>query len=182
VPDDELADIIHQASARPEVRQAVGELYAAVQREIDARRPRCEISGRCCRFEEYGHRLFVTTIELAAFACEVEQQRTSGKLRSAVEWDGTGCPFQVGKLCGVHTIRPFGCRMFFCDATATDWQNQTYERFHADMRRLHDELRVPYRYVEWRAALRALNLPPGVPKRGAASVGDSILSPLPESF
>src|SRR4051794_28734198 len=75
VHDEALADIIHQASARPEVRRAVGELYASVQREIDARRPRCEISGRCCRFEEYGHRLYVTTIELAAFAHELEQRR-----------------------------------------------------------------------------------------------------------
>jgi hypothetical protein len=50
--------------------------------------------------------------------------------------------------------------MFFCDATATDWQNQTYERFHADLRRLHDELAVPYRYIEWRAALRTLGIHP----------------------
>ena len=48
--------------------------------------------------------------------------------------------------------------MFFCDATSTDWQNETYERFHARLKRLHEELGVPYRYVEWRQALRELGL------------------------
>ena len=75
-------------------------------------------------------------------------------------WDGTGCPFQQNKLCSVHGIRPFGCRIFFCDPTATDWQNAQYERFHADLKRLHEQLGVPYQYVEWRQALSALGLTP----------------------
>jgi hypothetical protein len=61
-------------------------------------------------------------------------------------------------LCSVHTIRPFGCRIFFCDATATDWLAEQYERFHARIRRLHEELAVPYFYVEWREGLRAAGL------------------------
>jgi Fe-S-cluster containining protein len=180
--DDEFAEMVRQASARPEVRRAVGELYASVQREVEARRPRCEISGRCCRFEEYGHRLFVTTMELAAFAHDLDQAREFGRLPATAEWNGTGCPFQVAKLCGVHSIRPFGCRMFFCDATATDWQNQTYERFHADLRRLHDAMAVPYRYIEWRAALRALGIPEVPPSTPTEAAVRSALSSPPESF
>src|SRR5258705_8729319 len=63
---------VEVASARAEVREAVVNLYSAVQREIDARRPLCVVSGRCCRFEEYGHRLFVTTMELATFFHELQ--------------------------------------------------------------------------------------------------------------
>jgi Fe-S-cluster containining protein len=70
--------------------------------------------------------------------------------------DPAGCPFQSDKLCTVHAIRPFGCRIFFCDATTTDWQNQMYEQFHARLKRLHEELNVPYFYIEWREALRIL--------------------------
>jgi hypothetical protein len=55
-------------------------------------------------------------------------------------WDGTGCPFQVAKLCGVHAIRPFGCRMFFCDPASTQWQNDAYERYHARLKQLHETL------------------------------------------
>ncbi len=77
---------------------------------------------------------------------------------STPTWDGTGCPFQIDKLCGVHALRPLGCRMYFCDPTSTEWQNDLYERLHAELRRLHDETGVPYRYVEWRQALIELGL------------------------
>lgn len=148
--EDALRQAVVAAAARSDAGAAVEALYADVAAEIDRRRPLCVISGRCCRFEEYGHRLYVTTLELAAFR--------NGLGDAAASWDGTGCPFQVNKLCGVHAIRPFGCRMFFCDATSTQWQNDAYERFHAELKSLHDRLGVPYFYVEWRAALRVLGL------------------------
>src|SRR5690348_9608071 len=103
------------AAGRREVREAVAQVYTDVQRAIDSRRPVCAMSGRCCRFEEYGHRLFVTTMEMAAFVASL------GSTDAMKRWDGTGCPFQVNRLCSVHTIRPFGCRMFFCDPSATEW-------------------------------------------------------------
>jgi Fe-S-cluster containining protein len=157
--DDDFAKHVSDASARSDVREAVGRVYTDLQAEVDARRPVCIASGRCCRFEEFGHRLFVTTMELAAFVhglLDAAPARAGGA--AGAPWDGTGCPFQVGKLCGVHAIRPFGCRMFFCDATSTEWQNQAYEQFHARLRRLHEELGVPYRYAEWRQALDMLGL------------------------
>jgi hypothetical protein len=48
--------------------------------------------------------------------------------------------------------------MFFCDATSTEWQNQAYERFHGELKGLHETLGVPYAYVEWRQALRAIGV------------------------
>jgi Fe-S-cluster containining protein len=152
--DQTLETAVRAASTRPEVDAAVQALYADVQSAIEARRPVCAISGRCCRFEDYGHRLYVTTLELAAFVQRLDSPPREG-------WDGTGCPFQRARLCGVHAIRPFGCRMFFCDATSTEWQNDAYERFHARIQQLHAELNVPYFYVEWRAALETLGLTPG---------------------
>ena len=153
--NETLRNAVMAAAGRPEVRDAVDGVYRDVQGEVDARRPACAVSGRCCRFEEYGHRLYVTTLELAAFVGEIGD-------RTAVTWDGTGCPFQRAKLCTVHAIRPFGCRIFFCDPTSTEWQNDAYERFHTRLKGLHAELDVPYLYVEWRAALRMLGLAPAV--------------------
>ena len=149
---------MRDAALRPQVRQAVLAVYADVQKEIDTRRPLCVISGKCCHFEEYGHRLYVTTLELAAFLADLERPLPP-------DWDGTGCPFQINKLCSVHKIRPFGCRLFFCDATATEWQNELYERFHSRLKRLHESLEVPYAYVEWRQALRAILQPANVDSR-----------------
>jgi Fe-S-cluster containining protein len=162
--DEAFRQLVLDAAGREDVRAAVGRVYADLQGEVDRRRPVCVASGRCCRFEEFGHRLFVTTMELAAFVHGLPEADPRGASRSpASPWDGTGCPFQVRKLCGVHAIRPFGCRMFFCDATSTDWQNQAYEHFHARLKALHEELSVPYRYVEWRAALEMLGITPAHP-------------------
>ena len=39
-------------------------LYTELDREIAAIGPVCELSGRCCRFLEYGHTLFISTAEV----------------------------------------------------------------------------------------------------------------------
>src|SRR5205085_12556308 len=120
---EELRTAVTLAASRPDVRLAIEVLYQQLQDAIDLRRPVCIASGRCCRFEEYGHRLFVTTAELAAFVHGFESSDRPPALDAAVyEWNGTGCPFQLAKLCGVHALRPFGCRIFFCDPAATQWQ------------------------------------------------------------
>lgn len=140
---------VHEAARRPEVVEAVHSVYAALQSAIDVRRPRCEMSGRCCHFESYGHRLYVSTMELAAFVATT---------KAAPEANCQSCPFQRGKICSVHETRPFGCRIFFCDPTAEQWQREQYEQFHADLKRLHERLNVPYHYLEWRSALSELGL------------------------
>src|SRR5256885_945547 len=65
-------------------------IYARVQQAIDTRRPRCDISGRCCQFEQFGHRLFVTTAELAVFAGQLGRLTPS----PATSENPGGCPFQ----------------------------------------------------------------------------------------
>jgi Fe-S-cluster containining protein len=132
------------------VRDAVANVYHALQEQTELRRPVCIASGRCCRFEEFGHRLFVTTMELATFSAARGIADPPAPI-------GAGCPFQQDKLCTVHAIRPFGCRVFFCDETSTDWQHQQYESFLAELKRLHERLGVPYFYVEWRQAVRAMS-------------------------
>ena len=165
-----LRDAVVQAADRSEVREAVLRVYAALQLEIDSRRPRCDASGRCCRFEEFGHRLYVTTAELATFLHDLPPEAVA-----PAEQNPSGCRFQVGGLCSVHTIRPFGCRIFFCDPTAGEWQQVQYERFHGDLKRIHDELGVPYFYVEWRAGLAEIALGGELPPQA----GDKRLS-LPQ--
>jgi Fe-S-cluster containining protein len=148
----DLAAAVEQASHRPDITDAVSSLYSALETRIAIRRPLCVVSGRCCRFDEYGHRLYVTTMELAAFMYDLRLAPVE-----PIPQEG-GCPFQKSKLCSVHTIRPMGCRLFFCDTTATEWQRDQYEKFHAELKRLHETLAVPYSYMEWRTALTQLGL------------------------
>lgn len=152
---NDLKESVLAASACPEVREQIRAVYADLQREIDHRRPLCVLSGRCCRFDEYGHQLFVTTAELASFTADLAELKTP-----AGGWEPGaapgGCIFQSGKICRVHLIRPMGCRVFFCDSTATQWQQEVYERYHARLKKLHQEMSIPYSYVEWRFACRTM--------------------------
>ena len=61
----------------------------------------------------------------------------------------------------VHTISSPRSSIGDCDASSTEWQNQMYEHFHADLKRLHETVDVPYFYMEWRAALEIV-----LPARG----------------
>lgn len=151
----------------------VDEIYRQLQVSIDQRQPVCAASGKCCGFDRYGHRLFVTPLELGVFLerlagqVRMESQELAGKPLAGQEKvgkvslavlseqaDGGGCRFQSGGLCSVHGIRPFGCRIFFCDPTAEQWQQAEYERFHGQIKVAHEVLGIPYLYVEWRMAFR----------------------------
>jgi Fe-S-cluster containining protein len=155
--NEELSLAVGVAIENPMACDAVREVYERLHVEIDCRRPVCVASGRCCHFESYGHRLYVTTLELAVFRRDLRDVRPDlNAKRLPIVTDG--CPLQSGRLCGVHAIRPFGCRIFFCDPTAADWQQEQYERFHAELKRLHQKFAIPYFYVEWRQALAALGV------------------------
>jgi hypothetical protein len=147
--------------------EAVGAILAEADADIAARRPVCRASGRCCRFEEYGHRLYVTGVEMVFFAerekpearSQEPEENTAGVVSLpqffSVE-SPRGCPYQVEGLCTAWEGRPLGCRLYFCDENAQSWQNEVYERYHAKLRAVHERFGVPYRYLEWRAALREL--------------------------
>jgi Fe-S-cluster containining protein len=143
---------VEAASSRTEVHDSIHALYDALQDAIDLRQPRCSASGKCCNFDAYGHRLYTTTAELATFLHDLRQSQSS-----VLGTQSSTCPYQQNNLCSAHPIRPFGCRIFFCDPTATLWQQDQYERFHTHLKHLHGRLNIPYHYMEWRQALQALS-------------------------
>lgn len=162
-----LRDAVQLAS-RPEVVSALHDLYARLAGEVAREKPHCDASGRCCDFDAYRHRLYVTPLELAAFLHDLppvpDPPPNGGGGRSLPVLAAAGaCPYQVGGLCSVHAARPFGCRIFYCDPRTTAWMEGAYERFHNEIKALHARFDVPYLYVEWRNALRELNLPPKNP-------------------
>lgn len=155
----QFRDAVEAAASRRDLREVVSRVYHDLQTQIDQRRPLCVASGKCCKFEAFGHRLFITTLEMAAFVSTWKQGTCSDEVLESVKtWDGSGCPFQVEKMCGVHLYRPFGCRIFFCDSSAGQWQQAQYEQFHSRLKSIHETLEIPYFYVEWRQALRAMGV------------------------
>lgn len=169
----DLRRAVHAAVANPQSAEWFAEIdsiYRELADTVTLRRPVCRQSGKCCRFDEYGHLLLITTLELAWFRQAVGQERVTGGQPNGHDPAGGACPFQIGKVCSVHDIRPMGCRVFFCDAGTGDWQADLYERLHTRLRALHCSADVRYFCVEWRSALAALGL-----------AGNAANGPLPRS-
>jgi Fe-S-cluster containining protein len=139
------------AARDPAIAGELEAVYQLVADQIEARAPACWASGRCCNFEQAGHRLYVTGLEAAYTIVRLERPLAGADVAAARERGD--CPFLSKNLCGVHTIKPLGCRVYFCDRTAQDWQKELSERALELIRSLHERRRIPYRYGEWRAML-----------------------------
>ncbi len=140
------------AARRETVGSALRAAYDELDKDVAARKPTCWLSGKCCHFETYGHQLWVTALEIAWLVEQLDDtQRDALFVAELPQLDG--CPFQNDKLCGVHALRPLGCRVYFCDPAAQDWQNDVYEHHLERLRVLHEGQGIAYRYVEWRAGL-----------------------------
>lgn len=145
------------AAVDPRVSEVLSAIFSDATEVVRRERPLCLASGRCCRFEAHGHRLYVTGLEAAWFLRALLETRGRTLQSSEIESAQArgDCPMLEDGLCSVHEIRPFGCRGYFCDPRAR-WQEATYERWHQQVRALHDELELPYAYGEWRTMLASL--------------------------
>ena len=121
-------------------RQAVLELYREVDREVAAAGPVCVASGRCCRFKEYGHTLFLSRLE-----AEVLLAAAPPYDPAAVTADF--CPFQKGNLCTAREPRPLGCRVYYCDPAYQETGRRISETYLRRLKGLAEEHGLPWRYA-----------------------------------
>lgn len=142
------------AAARPDIEAEIVALYRSLDAGVASRGPTCWSSGKCCKFDAYGHRLYVTGLEIARVVLHASEH-TSVDATDLSLHPSDGCVFQVDGLCSVHPIRPLGCRIFFCQQGTQDWQQELYERYQNQLIELHKQFELPYRYMEWRTGLRS---------------------------
>lgn len=121
-------------------------IYADLDRQLAEVRPRCDISGRCCRFKEYDHSLFLSEMEADRLLADGLPERAS--------IDDGSCPFQINGLCTARERRPFGCRVYFCDPTFQETMVDWSERYIGRLKRLHGQMDLPWRYRSLGAVLR----------------------------
>ncbi len=143
------------AARDPRVGSLMRELEADAAELLRAHRPVCLASGRCCRFEEHGHSMWLTGLEVAWTLSQLPTAPTADAIATATR-QGT-CPFLVAGQCGIHLARPLGCRAYFCDQAGAGWQEAAMESWLGRVRALHQELEVEYRYDEWRRLLAAFS-------------------------
>jgi Fe-S-cluster containining protein len=142
-----------KAAMEPAVAGRIEGMLAGLAADVAARGPTCWSSGKCCNFNAYGHRLYVTGLEVAWTIGQIAADAGLRKLLDVpVDLKGA-CPFQVDGLCGVHLMRPMGCRVYFCQKGTQEWQNDLYEKYQRQVKAIHDEYGLPYLYAEWRGLL-----------------------------
>jgi len=125
----------HEEAPDDLAAQARGPL-AILYKELDAAvaelGPVCQLSGRCCRFEEYGHTLFLSAPEAAVLIADAPPP-----VRPLD--DGRTCPWQDGQgRCTAREARPLGCRVYYCDPRFDDHAPRLTERFLARLRSVVD--------------------------------------------
>jgi Fe-S-cluster containining protein len=101
---------------------------------------RCDVCGRCCNFESFDHRLFVTTPEVMYLSA-----RMGGK--SIKPMTTSRCPYQTDGKCAIYNFRFAGCRIFCCKAN-TDFQSSLSESAIKKFKSLCTEFQIPYHYTD----------------------------------
>ncbi len=127
------------ANSSPEA--ALQALYDQVDREVARFGPACQLSGRCCRFAEYGHTLFVSTLEiryLVAGAPEPFRPLDRGET----------CPWQDQRgRCIAREARPLGCRIYYCDPTYQETAHEISERSITELKKITQRWDLAWTYA-----------------------------------
>lgn len=129
------------------LRETILNLYTEVDDEVASAGPICQASGRCCRFKEYGHTLFLSHLEAEVL------------LAAAPAYDPASvtpdfCPFQVEGLCTAREPRPLACRVYFCDPAYQERMIDITENALRKLKDLAEAAGVGWRYAPLHVFLR----------------------------
>ena len=141
-------------SQNEDIISEIGRVYEWLDQTLashEAQAGHCFACGKCCDFDAYGHRLYVTRAEMLYFAEKIGSENLK-------PMPSGQCPYRVNDHCSVHEHRFAGCRTFCCRGDA-DFQNQLTEQALDKIKALSDSLDIPYEYMDLRQALnRSMNL------------------------
>ena len=123
-------------------------IYQWLESELAQLDQSCAACGKCCDFESFGHRLYVTTPELLFF---------QHHLNEPVKAMTTGiCPYRIDGKCTVYAYRFAGCRIFTCKGDA-EKENQICEEIIRKFKMLCEGHAIPYHYVDLKTGLQLLS-------------------------
>jgi Fe-S-cluster containining protein len=132
---------------RAELRK-VAEIYDWIDQQLASHSDlagQCNVCSRCCDFDTYDHRLYVTAPELMYLEAglNVEKLRTMPSGR---------CPYNIDGKCSVYEYRFTGCRIFCCKGDA-EFQSHLTEAVLEKLKSLCTEFEIPYLYRDLASAL-----------------------------
>lgn len=129
-------------------REALLAIYADLDAAVAARAPVCLASGRCCRFREFDHTLFLSAPEAELLVAEAPPPAR------ALD-DGATCPWQDDRgRCTARDARPLGCRVYFCDPAYEPFAGMISEEFVGRLKRIVEDRELPWDYAPLHTHLR----------------------------
>lgn len=108
----------------------------------------CKACGKCCDFDAFDHRLFVTPPELMYLTAHLGRENIKAMPEGR-------CPYNQDGKCGIYEHRFAGCRIFCCSGDA-DFQSGLSETVLSRLKSLCVEFQIPYRYTDLATALNSL--------------------------
>ncbi|CAN5732156.1 hypothetical protein BH23PLA1_BH23PLA1_42970 [soil metagenome] len=142
------------------VREPLRQIYEELDRAVAVAGPVCQLSGRCCRFQEYDHTLFLSAMEAAVLVADAPPP-------SRPLDDGASCPWQDSKgHCTAREARPLGCRVYYCDSTYQEKAKELSEVYLGRLKRLADERGIPWTYAPLHHHLQAQEAEQRFPQKG----------------
>lgn len=109
----------------------------------------CNACGKCCEFESFDHRLFVTTPELMYLAANLGTENIKPMASSQ-------CPYNIDGKCTIYKYRFAGCRIFYCKGDK-NFQSELSESALKKFKSLCTEFQIPYRYSDLATALNGFS-------------------------
>ena len=139
--DDMPATVVNVPCLELPARAELRALYEQLDAEVAELGPVCQLSGRCCRFREYGHTLFVSTPEVRFLLANApEPQRPLDR--------GETCPWQDARgRCTARGCRPLGCRVYYCDPSYERAAHELSERYIARLKELTNNHGLTWNYA-----------------------------------
>jgi len=130
---------LHKAeSIPPACLDEIEAVYAELDAELSALGYACRACGECCDLVRNKYRLYLSTLELGLVLNRMKIDRLPPQR------DGR-CGFQAGTTCTIHSVRPLGCRTFFCEAEGMHLQ-EIYEKYLKKLRRLAERYGCEWNY------------------------------------
>jgi len=128
----------------------VAELYDWLEAQIHENHQltgQCSACGKCCDFDGFDHRLFITGPELMYLAANLGDE-------NVIPMTTSRCPYNIEGKCTVYEYRFAACRIFSCSADA-DFQSELSEVVLKKLKSLCEEFQIPYRYNDLAFELNA---------------------------
>lgn len=133
----------------PTLQDSIRAVYHDLSQDIAVAGPVCDLSGRCCRFAEWDHTLFLSGIEAEMLLAEAPPacRPLDG---------GATCPWQDGQgRCTAREARPLGCRVYFCDPSYQETGQALSETYLSRLKSVANAHDQPWSYAPLHQHLRA---------------------------